>query len=335
MMTPTNLVFYLTCLFLGKMAQKTDLKSSSSIHQESRVISVNVGENVTLQCFNEDDDSAWLFWYKQTIGQKPRLISTYKVVTKKSVYHLTITNAQISDSATYYCATSDYYVLDFAEGTIVSVISLGLYTKASVHQSASETMQLGDSVTLNCTVHTGSCGAEHSVYWYKKEEESHPEIIYTHGVRNDQCQRKHNTQTHTCVYNLSMKSLNQSHAGTYYCAVAACGGIVFGEGTKLDFSRDEVESLALVYYLSGALTFSTILAIVLAFIVYKMFNRNNSQSEEPQTKSSTPSTSNQQGFRDADSLHYAAINVKQPYRSRRQKDVMDSMGECVYSRIKL
>ncbi|XP_060936786.1 uncharacterized protein LOC133013761 [Limanda limanda] len=33
-----------------------------------------------------------------------------------------------------------------------------------------------------------------------------------------------------------MERLNRSHAGTYYCPVAACGHIVFGDGTKLEFN---------------------------------------------------------------------------------------------------
>uniref|UniRef100_A0A3B3DR86 Ig-like domain-containing protein n=1 Tax=Oryzias melastigma TaxID=30732 RepID=A0A3B3DR86_ORYME len=94
-------------------------------------------------------------------------------------------------------------------------------------------VQSGDSVTLNCTVHTGSCDGEHRVYWFKDSEDSHPGLIYTHGGRNDQCERKKNTQTHSCVYNLHMKNLNESHAGIYYCAVASCGHILFGNGTKL------------------------------------------------------------------------------------------------------
>ncbi len=92
-------------------------------------------------------------------------------------------------------------------------------------------------MTLNCTVHTGTCDGEHSVYWFRDSEGSHPGLIYTHGDRNDQCERKPNTQTHTCVYNLPMKSLNLSHAGTYYCAVASCGHILFGSEKKLDSER--------------------------------------------------------------------------------------------------
>ncbi|KAG7263457.1 hypothetical protein CRUP_038582, partial [Coryphaenoides rupestris] len=37
----------------------------------------------------------------------------------------------------------------------------------------------------------------------------------------------------SCVYTLPKNNVSSSDAGTYYCALAACGGIVFGSGTKL------------------------------------------------------------------------------------------------------
>ncbi|KAM9335601.1 uncharacterized protein ABDE67_020598 [Symphorus nematophorus] len=236
------------------------------------------------------------FWYKQTLGQKPKLISTFykhdkngnfadefkndqrfKLEAKLGTNHLTISNLHISDSATYYCVGCNAYKFEFAEGTIVSVKGSGLNIPALVHQSAFESIQPGGSVTLNCTVHTGTCDGEHSVYWFKDSEESHPGLIYTHGGRNDQCERKPDTQTHTCVYNLPMKSLNLSHAGTYYCAVALCGHILFGDNTKLDFKHEANYSNTPVYFLSGALAITTILVVLLAISLYKMKKRNSCQ----------------------------------------------------------
>ncbi|KAL7375311.1 hypothetical protein ABVT39_015371 [Epinephelus coioides] len=196
---------------------------------------------------------------------------------------------------------------------------------ASVHQSASETIQPGGSVTLNCTVHTGSCDdGEHSVYWFKYSEESHPGLIYSHGGRNDQCERKPDTQTHTCVYNLPMKSLNLSHAGTYYCAVASCGHILFGDGTTLDFEGEE-DSHVLMYFLSGTSTFTTILVVLLAFSVCMMNKRIC-------CKSSAPSTADAQGYQHAEKLYYAALSVNLSNRSRRQRD--QTWSECVYYSVK-
>ncbi|XP_053198874.1 uncharacterized protein LOC128383902 [Scomber japonicus] len=345
-MTSPVFVLYLTCLFVGRMAQLTDLKSSSSVHRDSGFISANVGEEITLQCLYQGNVAARLYWYKQTLGQKMKLISTFYKYELKSTMddefknisrftldttngqnHLKITDLNISDSATYYCISCSLSVFHVLVGTTLNVKGSAL-----VHQSASESIQPGGSVTLNCTVHTGTCDdGEHSVYWFKNSEESHSQgLIYTHGGRNDQCMRNTNTQTHTCVYNLPMKSLNLSHAGTYYCAVASCGQILFGDGTKLDVG-DEVDSLILVYFLSGALAFTTILSVLLAFSMYKM-KRNSCQSE-PQHGFAAPSTAHAEGHQDTDNLHYAAFNASVANRSRKARNNTNS--ECVYSSVKM
>ncbi|XP_039677647.1 immunoglobulin kappa light chain-like [Perca fluviatilis] len=344
MMTSPKTLFYLTCLFFGKVAQTTDPNLSSSFHQESGFVSAKTGDNFTLRCFYEGNVASRFHWYKQTLGQKPRLISTYYKYEKNGTFHdefennprftldtetgkynLKITDLRVSDSATYYCA-SNKLIIEFAEGTLVDVEGSGLKIPATVHQSASESIQPGGSVTLDCTVHTGTCGREHSVYWFKKSEESQPGLIYTHGGRNDQCERKPNTQTHTCVYKLPMKSLNLSHAGTYYCAVASCGHILFGNGTKLEFEDQ------LVYFLSGALTFTTILSVLLAFSLYKVNKRKSCQSADNQARFPSSYTANAEGYQDADNLHYAALSVNLPNRSRRQRN--NTNDECVYSSVK-
>uniref|UniRef100_A0A8C2ZDL2 Ig-like domain-containing protein n=1 Tax=Cyclopterus lumpus TaxID=8103 RepID=A0A8C2ZDL2_CYCLU len=291
-MTSPTCIFYLTCLFWGEMVQAIDQNFSSSVHQVNRFLSGQTGGNLTLLCFHDDVVAVTFYWYKQTLGEKPRHMSTsYKYGAKRTFHaefknprftldvgtiknHLRITDLQISDSATYYCASSSSYKFDFMEGIVVSVKGSGLNVPVLVHQSASETIQPGGSVTLNCTVHTGTCDGQHSVYWFKDSEESHPGLIYTHGGRNDQCERKPSTQTHTCSYNLPM---TLSDAGTYYCAVASCGRVLFGDGTKLDF-EDELHSVLWVTLLSGALTFTTILSVLLALSVCMMNKGNSCQS---------------------------------------------------------
>uniref|UniRef100_A0A668RL54 Ig-like domain-containing protein n=1 Tax=Oreochromis aureus TaxID=47969 RepID=A0A668RL54_OREAU len=199
-MASAHIVFCLIYLFLGVIA---------------RFISAKSGDSVTLHCYYEQNVAAWFYWYKQTLGETPKLISTF---------------FDVSDSATYYCISS---------GTI----------------------QPGGSVSLHCMVHTMlSCDGEHSVYWFKDSEDSQPGLIYTHGVRNDQCERKANKRTHTCVYNLRIESLNVSHAGIYYCAVASCGHILFGNGTKLDFGGKSL------FYQSAALTLTTIISVLSTFL---------------------------------------------------------------------
>ncbi|XP_035772336.1 uncharacterized protein LOC102784055, partial [Neolamprologus brichardi] len=215
----------------------------------------------------------------------------------------------------------------FAEGTVIDVKGSGSNIPTLVQQSASETIQPGGSVTLNCTVHTGTCDEEHSVYWFRDSEESFPRIIYTHGGRNDQCERKPNTQTHTCVYNLPMKSLNMSHAGTYYCAVASCGHILFGNGTKLEYERN---CCVFVYFLSGALAFTTLLSLLLALLLYVTHKRSNFKCAESRSRIS--SVSSAQVAQNEENIHYAALKHHKADRPRRLRN--NSKAECVYSSIK-
>ncbi|XP_037334642.2 uncharacterized protein LOC119222256 [Pungitius pungitius] len=303
MMSSPRFAVCVTWLFLCKMAHATDL----TVHQERLFVSVNVGDNITLQCFHQNKVRIWLHWYKQTLGQQPKLISTFYTYNKKGNFHhefennprftlntekdqnhLTIIDLKMSDLGTYYCRQSTSYVLTFAEGTVVSVQGSGLTVPALLHQSPSETIQPGGSVTLNCTVQTGTCDGQHSVYWFKDSEESHPALIYTDGGSTDQCERKPNT-TQRCDYNLPMESLNLSHAGSYYCAVASCGHILFGNRTKLDIEY-ESHHLVLVYFFNGALVFTTILVVLLGFLVYKLKKKMSCQCLESVATVSAPST---------------------------------------------
>ncbi|XP_005750063.1 uncharacterized protein LOC102192951 [Pundamilia nyererei] len=341
-MTPPNFVFYVTCLIFGNLVQLTHQNFSVTHKQERRFVSAIVGEQLTLQCFYEANDATRFYWYKQSLGQKPKPISTQYVFKANGTFHdefennprftldteigknhLYITDLQKSDSGSYYCARRVSLVLEFAEGTTVSVKGSGLNIKALVQQSASETIQPGGSVTLNCTVYTGTCDEDHSVYWFKDSGDFYPGLLYTHGGRNDQCEK--NEQTYNCTYNLPMESINVSHAGTYYCAVASCGHILFGEGTTLKY-KDKNKSHFLVYFLSGALAFTFTVVVSLTFVLYKMNKRKNFQSEA-QARFSAPSVENAQ----TDNLHYASINVN---ISRKSKKERNSKTECVYSSVK-
>ncbi|CDQ84821.1 unnamed protein product [Oncorhynchus mykiss] len=149
--------------------------------------------------------------------------------------NLTISKTESGDSATYYCVNLFVRDATFGEGTVLIVKgNLCFFLK---WQPVSESVQPGDSVTLNCTIHTETCAGEHSVFWFRHGSgKSHPGIIYINGDRSDQCERspEAGSPTQSCVYNLPKRNLSLSDAGTYYCAVSSCGEILFGNGTKLD-----------------------------------------------------------------------------------------------------
>uniref|UniRef100_A0A3B1IRW5 Ig-like domain-containing protein n=1 Tax=Astyanax mexicanus TaxID=7994 RepID=A0A3B1IRW5_ASTMX len=161
-------------------------------------------------------------WLQQTPGGKPLLIASayhfnpvlyhngfdksnrFIAWRETNSFTLNISNAEPSDSATYYCAVIHYTDVAVGDWT-VSVIK--------------------GQRTIN-------------VYWFRHGSgESDPGIIFTHGNSSDQCKKSSETvsPTQSCIYKLPKNNLSLSDAGTYYCAVAACGEIIFGKGTKLDF----------------------------------------------------------------------------------------------------
>ncbi|KAL6118801.1 uncharacterized protein ACO6RY_03516 [Pungitius sinensis] len=128
-----------------------------------------------------------------------------------------------------------------------------------------------------------------------------------------------------------MESLNLSHAGTYYCAVASCGHILFGNGTKLDF-EDELDSPFFVYLLSGYLVFINILVVLLALSVCMMNKTKSCQSTESQARYPAPSMANAKVYQNKELLYYPALSVHLHNGSRRQTD--QTWNECVYYSMK-
>ncbi|KAM6960061.1 uncharacterized protein LKV04_021679 isoform 3-T3 [Tautogolabrus adspersus] len=247
----------------------------------------------------------------------------FSAQTGEGFYHLIISKVQDSDSAMYYCGQTSISTIEFHEG--IFLVLKDSSALSFILQPASDPAKQGDSVTLSCTVHAGTCDGEHSVYWFKNSEESHPGLIYTNGGRNDQCESKHISQSLTCVYNLPMTSLNLSHAGTYYCAVVACGHILFGKGTKLQIHNEG-------NFLMGTLTFITILAVLIALSACMMKKRNSCRSSESQATISAPSRTNTEGYQNKLNLYYAALSVNLTNRSRSQTD--PTWSEAVYECVK-
>uniref|UniRef100_A0A8C8GBH4 Ig-like domain-containing protein n=1 Tax=Oncorhynchus tshawytscha TaxID=74940 RepID=A0A8C8GBH4_ONCTS len=221
-------VFDPFCLFALTVCAFTKL----NVIQPTPVMVAELGGTVTLTCLSSDESVTRFNWFKQSFGQEPLLMASSLYV------------GQDRDSATYYCSTAAIYELTYGDRTVLFVkvmntcYSLSSDSESNImsvlQQPVSESVQPGDSVTLNCTIHTETCAGEHSVLWFRHGSgESRPGIIYTHGNWSDQCEKSTETEK-SCIYNLPKRNLSLSDAGTYYCAVASCGEILFGNGTKLD-----------------------------------------------------------------------------------------------------
>uniref|UniRef100_A0A673VJM4 Ig-like domain-containing protein n=1 Tax=Salmo trutta TaxID=8032 RepID=A0A673VJM4_SALTR len=240
---------------------------NKDVIQPDPVIVTQLGQSVSLTCFSRSHFIR-VSWFKQTVGEKPLLMASSYFHTKNSFYsnnfnkdftetkrlsvksgvdscNLTISKTESGDSATYYCGAMVESELKFGEGTVLIVKgNIRCNSMSVLQQPLSESVQPGDSVILNCTINTETCAGEHSVYWFRHGSgEYHPGIIYTHGDRNDQCEKSPEAG-HSCVYNLLKRNLSLSDAGTYYCAVSSCGDIVFGNGTKLDIDHKNHKCLS-------------------------------------------------------------------------------------------
>ncbi|KAG9274115.1 hypothetical protein AMEX_G10980 [Astyanax mexicanus] len=236
---------------------------------------VPFGGKISLNCIFSSSTASTAAWLQQTPGGKPLLIASgyhfnpvlyhngfdksnrFIAWRETNSFTLNISNAEPSDSATYYCAAIHYTDVAVGDWT-VSVIKdapSSLYTV--LQPPVSDPVQLGGNTTLQCSILTDNSAGDHSVYWFRHGSgESDPGIIFTHGNRSDQCKKSSETvsPTQSCIYKLPKNNLSLSDAGTYYCAVAACGEIIFGKGTKLDFEVNK-KKLLLTYILSGVVVF--------------------------------------------------------------------------------
>uniref|UniRef100_A0A8C6KES2 Ig-like domain-containing protein n=1 Tax=Nothobranchius furzeri TaxID=105023 RepID=A0A8C6KES2_NOTFU len=203
------------------------------------VVTVQLGEPATLTCVLTKE---WLGlkilrWYKQDAGDSLRVIasmhknanhkygsgfspSRLKADYHKQTINLTILRTVKEDEGMYHCAIMDW----------VENIWSGIYLSIKGKTLVNDPVRIGDSVNLECSVlsntEKNNCTEDLKVFWFRSgSHKSYPEIIYT----DDDCKKE---DLRRCVYSLS-KSVTSSDAGTYYCAVATCGEILFENGHTL------------------------------------------------------------------------------------------------------
>ncbi|XP_044197738.1 uncharacterized protein LOC122973984 isoform X1 [Thunnus albacares] len=314
----------------------------------------NLGDNVTLPC-SYDSGAKYLCWYKQVAGEQPEIISSFykhlpdsnnfhnqfknnkrfSVHTGERFYHLNISNVQHMDSAMYFCGQTSITVTEFHDGIL-------LVFKESRHlsflqQPISDSVQAGGSVTLNCTVYTGTSDREHSVYWYKKDSgDSHLGIMYIHTHSSTQCVKSFESESpaQSCVYSLSKRNVSLSDAGTYYCALASCGEILFGKGTRLNVGGKQHDTLpVLVHGLVAVLLVSVILNVILTCILCNMARRKHIHSGGPHPQPSAPEYTAGSQNEESGALQYVALDFKK--RQRKGRRQRSTEKEMIYSGLRV
>ncbi|XP_046704970.1 uncharacterized protein LOC124385750 [Silurus meridionalis] len=226
----------------------------------------------------------------------------------------------------YYCGNIYLQDLTLSNGTFLAVTG-DEDVKVSVNQSSVlNSVPAGASVTLQCSVLSESRAAELQVLWFRAApSQSHPQLIYTHHNSSLQCESE--SSTHTCVYNLSKNIFTLNDTGTYYCALALCGKIIFGNGTRVqleDLSQFGPE----VIYLTVVVVVCLIVIFTQAFLIYKLRNCEQSRVSFQKEDVKTP----EQGG-DAVELNYAALHFNKKKNTKRVMRKREKIKECVYSEV--
>uniref|UniRef100_W5MPV0 Uncharacterized LOC107076177 n=1 Tax=Lepisosteus oculatus TaxID=7918 RepID=W5MPV0_LEPOC len=325
---------YIIILLCFEVENKYSSKSISQddvVSQPHLTVSVQLGEEVTLECFFATEKVAQLFWLKNPIGETPicmasssyNLVGTMsygeflnnermKVTKDEGRFTLSFSSVQPSDEATYYCTAYFLNYMSFGNGTLLTLKenTSHLNVMSFVQKPVSIQFQTGDDVILQCTIHTETCAGDHSVYWFRHGSgESLPGLIYTHGIRSDQCERRSVARppTRSCVYILPKKNLSLSDAGTYYCAVAICREILFGNGTLLEITGTDHHCIYL--HTVVALVTTNIFSVIFIMVYIYKKRQFYEGGKTPIFNQVAESTSKDQQDSDTDKVNYAALNL--------------------------
>uniref|UniRef100_A0A667ZRF2 Novel immune-type receptor 8 n=1 Tax=Myripristis murdjan TaxID=586833 RepID=A0A667ZRF2_9TELE len=228
----------------------------SNISQPVSFQTAKLGDSVTFECQIKSADQENRLWYKVNAGRRLQLVvrenklynqnvfgpeflqssHRYSLKHDSNIYHLSISATTREDTGTYYCGVLQRSFIEFGPGTFLMLKDTRSSSVSVVQQPESESVQPGDSVTLSCSVHTAL-------------RSSGSGIIYNSGNKSKSCKRTETGSPETsCVFKLPKQNLSSDDAGTYYCIVASCGEILFGNGTKLNIKSN------LYYFISLCLS---------------------------------------------------------------------------------
>uniref|UniRef100_A0A672IN45 Ig-like domain-containing protein n=1 Tax=Salarias fasciatus TaxID=181472 RepID=A0A672IN45_SALFA len=208
----------------------------------------NVKQNVTFTCPRIFGTKVNMYWIRVVSGKNPEFLGgtigfnssevnqTPHYTTKQGpgTFILHIHQTQINDTGLYYCIHTSWANMSFSKGVFLKVQGkMNVCFSLVIQAPPSAAVHPGESVSLQCSVLSDSeektCSEDYRVHWFRAgSHQSHPSFIYTHGG-NAEC----GNSSQKCFYNFS-KKVSVSDAGTYYCAVAACGEVMFGNRAKLD-----------------------------------------------------------------------------------------------------
>ncbi|XP_035506264.2 uncharacterized protein LOC118319760 isoform X1 [Scophthalmus maximus] len=319
-----------------------------------------VGHDVDLTCSRQESVySANLFWIRLVSGNFPEVLGVtptfnytdvsetphFTVKQEPGIFLLRIKKTERSHTGVYYCIRVEQLVMIFLKGTFLRIKGPEPDVSTVIQVPPSDPVGPGDPVTLQCSVLSDSenntCPGYHSVFWFRSgSDESHPSLIHAHGNSRDECEK--NPEDHSpqkCVYNFC-KNVSSSDAGTHYCAVATCGEILFGRGTKVDNKAPNVwdvqKTNTVLFLLCATLAISLIVIGFLIYIIKKKTCDCCKAVVSFPTEAATVRGSQQNQQRDEDSLVYSAptFTTRKAGKARRGKS-KTTEEQPVYSDVRV
>ncbi|XP_055368454.1 signal-regulatory protein beta-2-like [Betta splendens] len=323
-------------------------------HALTPVVSVRPGEPVTLSCSLTKTlmTNREVQWYRNNAGETLKLIVKLQKSSKPEYsgeisesrlminegddfINVTILRTTFQDEGMYHCEVRTWLEKPVWTGTNVLVKGHSERTSAlSVVQTSSVSDPVRpDSVTLQCSVLSASdnktCPGGPSVYWFRAgSDQSPPGIISTDG--NSECEQRSDS-VKSCVYRFS-KTISSSDAGTYRCAVATCGQILFGEGTKIQSGKKVNHEFISLGMLTVCLALSLTANIV--FICYRKSMCQQFKGNDTQARHDNSSHLLRDGAEGEQDLNYAALHISggKATRGKKKKDL--NTEESVYTQVK-
>ncbi|XP_015234676.1 PREDICTED: uncharacterized protein LOC107087546 [Cyprinodon variegatus] len=255
------------------------------------VKTVPPGQNVTLTCPRQSSVlyQETLYWIRLVSGKWPEFLgATFNfmgdedsknrhIQTKqdRGEFLLDVTEAQQNDTGLYYCIKVRQLDFMFMKGTFVKIEGKNSDVSVVLQKPPSGPGHPENPKALQCSVLSNSerstCPADNRVYWFKAgSDDSHPSLLYLQGNSLEECDNSLEAPSiQKCFYNFS----ETVDPGTYYCAVAACGQILFGNGTKLHSKEAINKSEHIHIFICFGLAISLIFLVFLTFII-KQSNGN-------------------------------------------------------------
>ncbi|KAF6726356.1 Ig heavy chain V region AC38 [Oryzias melastigma] len=274
-------------------------------YEEGSREEVKVGDTVTFNCPATGYESRFIQWFKQSLGKIIEVVATgsysnvklsgpfnnqrFQVKASKDQTFLTISSVTKEDEAEYFCQAGGEYLQVFKAGFLLTVKDCDEQPAVYVRQTPGlAAAQLGESVSFQCLMiskneeNNITCPGNQDVHWFRTASgTSQPGVIFTSTDLNNQTAGK------SCFYRFTKTLNDSSDAGIYYCALAMCGEILFGNGTRVEM-RAKLDPLVPV--LGGLLACCVTVCVLL--LTYLCRRRTSGHQKERITFSSADQQSN-------------------------------------------